>query len=363
MRFYVTRHGEHALRDETSDELITYLLQLGHERVGGSAESPNFILNLTEAEHPRAGRRNSRAVFIVSMLELPSVTEPHDELRKRCYAMLIRTLSNLLITIHGTGADREIYFTTPEAGFYRVPAGAVNIYEHILPIVSSEYVIENEVREDLPDRLIAGSTTVDEIRTYTRELDELGVLPVPFPIRDVLGEDDMRHLLHIYGMTGLSYGNMSARESVPELSDSAFWMTGRGVDKRNLRTIGKDVLLVTGVQGENAIRVSSPAAHDPNARVSIDAVEHEMIYRRFPGIGAIVHVHAWMQNVRATRQNFPCGTRQLAEEVTRLLEQSREPEQTAIGLKNHGLTITGPTLADIFDRIRGHLRVEVPMFA
>jgi hypothetical protein len=33
-----------------------------------------------------------------------------------------------------------------------------------------------------------------------------------------------------------------------------------------------------------------------------------------------------------------------------------------VGLKNHGLTITGITLDDIFDRIRGKLRTEVPMF-
>jgi hypothetical protein len=53
----------------------------------------------------------------------------------------------------------------------------------------------------------------------------------------------------------------------------------------------------------------------------------------------------------------------LPEEVTSLLAQSDTPERAVIGLKNHGLTITGPSLSDIFDRVRGRLLVEVPMFA
>jgi ribulose-5-phosphate 4-epimerase/fuculose-1-phosphate aldolase len=69
-----------------------------------------------------------------------------------------------------------------------------------------------------------------------------------------------------------------------------------------------------------------------------------------------------MDGVPCTRQNYPCGTVDLAEEVARLLRQQEEPARTAVGLKNHGLTITGPSLEDIFDRIRGRLRPQVPMF-
>jgi ribulose-5-phosphate 4-epimerase/fuculose-1-phosphate aldolase len=83
----------------------------------------------------------------------------------------------------------------------------------------------------------------------------------------------------------------------------------------------------------------------------------------FPGVGAIVHVHAWLDGVLSTTQNFPCGTIELAEAVAGLLEQTDNPSRTAVGLKNHGLTITGPSLDDIFDRIRGRLRTEVQMMS
>jgi ribulose-5-phosphate 4-epimerase/fuculose-1-phosphate aldolase len=69
-----------------------------------------------------------------------------------------------------------------------------------------------------------------------------------------------------------------------------------------------------------------------------------------------------MNDVLCTRQNYPCGTRELAEEVVSLLAQADDPSRSAIGLKNHGLTITGRSLDEVFDRIRGKLLTEVPMF-
>jgi ribulose-5-phosphate 4-epimerase/fuculose-1-phosphate aldolase len=69
-----------------------------------------------------------------------------------------------------------------------------------------------------------------------------------------------------------------------------------------------------------------------------------------------------MDGVLCTRQNYPCGTQELAEEVLNLFLQTDNPAQTAVGLKNHGLTITGPSLDEIFKRIRGKLLTQVPMF-
>jgi hypothetical protein len=199
---------------------------------------------------------------------------------------------------------------------------------------------------------------------YGKELDTMGVLPTPFPLREVLTEDALRQLYKIYGITGASYGNLSAREAVPELSDCAFWMTGRGIDKSNIRVIGRDILLVHGFDHEHgAALVSQPPGADPVARVSVDAVEHHLIYSTFQGVGAIVHAHAWLDGVLCTRQNYPCGTGELAREVVDLLRQTPDPCRAAVGLKNHGLTITGVDCEDIFGRIRGKLLTEVAMFA
>jgi ribulose-5-phosphate 4-epimerase/fuculose-1-phosphate aldolase len=139
-------------------------------------------------------------------------------------------------------------------------------------------------------------------------------------------------------------------------------MTARGVDKAHLKGIGQDILLVKGYDPETGeILVSTPPEHNPRIRVSVDAIEHLLIYQEFPDVGAIVHVHAWMENILYTKQNYPCGTFNLAEEVVSLLKKTKHPEKTIVGLKNHGLTITGPNLKDIFKRISGKLLKEVPM--
>ncbi len=369
MKFFITRQDQNPLRDKTADALTQYLLKQGN-RLNSNSDGVSFILNLTDPKSPRPGRRNSQAVFIVSIV---AVEDDPKDLRSYCYQTLVRTLSNLLIAVHFNRETQreEVLFTTPEAGYYAISSAERNgscaaskIYDCVLPIVSAHYLIENSVSVDLPERLVNGSVVVEEMRNYSKELDNLGVMPLPFPLNEVLSPRDRRHLYHIYGMTGLSYGNLSAREYVPELGEGTFWMTGRGVDKRNLPTIGKDILLVKGVDhASSSVLISSPEGYDPKARVSIDAVEHEMIYRSFPEVGAIMHVHAWMDGVRATKQNFPCGTRELAEEVVGLLKQTDNPKQAVVGLKNHGLTITGTSLAEIFDRVRGRLLTEVPMFS
>lgn len=360
MKFALSKDGCVPIRDEMVEELIHFLRSQGHQ-LSADTNGIKFLLNLTSMESPRAGRRRSQSVFIISVV----ATDKHiDDMRSACYRTLIRTLSNLLICFETNGNPvPEVYFTTPEAGFYHVPFDPEEVYRLMLPIAGAHYAIENRLIPDLPPRFKAMSPVVHSIARYGKELDKLGVLPTPFPLRELLSEDDMRHLYKIYGITGLSYGNLSARENIPELGQNTFWMTGRGIDKANISRVGKDVLLVKGFDYERGeALVSVPEDFDPTARVSVDAVEHELIYRTFPDVAAIVHVHAWMENIVCTRQNYPCGTRELAREVVDLLRCAENPARAVSGLKNHGLTITGPSLDEIFDRIRGKLLTEVPMF-
>jgi len=261
------------------------------------------------------------------------------------------------------GSDYEVYFTTPESGFYHMPFDPDGIYQQIIPIAGAHFAMNNKLTTDLPPQYWKTTPVVEKIKKFGRELDRLGVLPAPFPLKEILSEEVIKHIYELYEMKGLSYGNLSARERIPELGESTFWMTARGVDKANLSAVGQDILLVKGFDFERGeALLSVPPDFDPKARVSVDAVEHELIYRTFPDVGAIVHVHAWMKDILCTRQNYPCGTQELAEEVVDLLKQTDNPSQTTVGLKNHGLTITGPTLDDIFRRIRGNLQLQVPMF-
>ena len=367
MKFTIVRNGLHVLRDTIADQIIHSCLKHGHE-IELATNGVQFVLNLTDTASPRSYRRKSQSVFVVSIVE---ERDGHVELRSRCYTTLIRSLSNLLICVvpsngssHDVCTAPVVYFTTPEAGFYHLPFDPERVYQRILPIIGAHFATENVFSADLPERYWGSSPVVEKIKEYGRELDNMKVLPAPFPLRDILSEEDMRHIYKIFGITGASYGNLSARESIPELGDVTFWMTGRGVNKANLSKVGKDILLVKGFdEGNGTALVSVPPEFDEKARVSVDAIEHYLIYKTFPEVGAIVHAHAWIDDVLSTSQNYPCGTRELAQEVVDLLGRTEDPSRAEVGLKNHGLTITGHSLDEIFDRIRHRLRREVQMFA
>ena len=78
-------------------------------------------------------------------------------------------------------------------------------------------------------------------------------------------------------------------------------------------------------------------------------------------MGAIVHVHAWVDGIEATDVNYPCGTEELARSVADLVRRAPDPEHAIVGLRNHGITVTGPSLKEILDRIEPRVRREVPM--
>ena len=185
----------------------------------------------------------------------------------------------------------------------------------------------------------------------------MNLLPSVFDLKSLLDERDRRLLLKIFGIKQLSYGNLSVRRDA-----SSFWMSARGADKGKLRTVGEDVLLVKGYDAaRGCLLLSVPPGADPDARVSVDAIEHFKIYAGLPDVGAVVHVHAWIEGVEATSQSWPCGTEPMADEVLAILRRQPDPSRAVAGLKNHGLTLTGRTLEDVFERIRGRLTQAVPV--
>jgi hypothetical protein len=359
MKFAIVRNDSNTFSESLLESLTDTCRKKG-DRLVYNTDDANYVLNLTTIENPISVRRNSRSLFVITFAFGDSI-EPEEKIKALSYNSLVRSLSNLFITIT---SGLETYFTTPEAGFYRIFFDADQIYEKMKPIISSNFATDNRFVQDLPERFWNGSEITGTISNYGKVLDELGVLPVPFPLKGFLTEVQLRHLYKIYGITGASYGNLSARERIPELGSNTFWMTGRGVDKSNLKKIGKDILLVKDFDFDNREAIlSMPPDYDPKARVSVDAVEHAIIYRSFPEVGAIIHVHAWIDGVLCTRQNYPCGTIELAKEVLDLLKKTDNPASTAVGLKNHGLTITGRSLEEIFGKFSHKLVREVKMFA
>ena len=70
--------------------------------------------------------------------------------------------------------------------------------------------------------------------------------------------------------------------------------------------------------------LSVPPNVEPR-RVSVDAIEHWMIYQRASRRDAILHVHAWMEGIAATDINYPCGTAELATRVAELIDAEPDP--------------------------------------
>jgi len=359
MKFAVVKDGHRRLRDQLAERLVSTFVAHGHELCDDSEDGIQMVLNLTDADQPRPYRRRSRVVFVVGFVASDCLP---DNAESAVYTLLVRSLSNLAIYATSVDGCAEAHFTTLEAGFYHTTFDPEAIYDHILPLVTSRLVIQNVLSSDLPQAYWQGTPITQRMIHFGREMERLGVLPAPFPIRELLSERDLQHVYRLYGITGLSYGNLSARGSIPEMGPTTFWMTGRGVNKAKLKGVGHDLLLIRGYDAASAsILVSVPPQHNARARASVDAIEHYLIYSAFPEVGAIVHVHAWIDGVLSTQQNYPCGTYQLAEEVVGLLHDAESPSRTAVGLKNHGLTITGHSLDEIFKRIQGRLLTQVPI--
>ena len=217
-------------------------------------------------------------------------------------------------------------------------------------------MIENIWTPDLEPELWDGDEITASLTAAGEQLEKLNLLPAPWPIEEILSPRDLAHVKRLYSIGGLSYGNLSARKDAHR-----FWMSASGVDKSNLREIGRDILMVTGyVPEERAMVLSVPPGIEPR-RVSVDAIEHWKIYLEHPEVGAIMHVHAWVDGIAATEINFPCGTAELADAVAELVRAAPDPGRAIVGLKNHGLTITGPSLEEIFERVGPHIQRQVPM--
>jgi Class II Aldolase and Adducin N-terminal domain len=337
---------------ELSAAIASVLEQRGFMPAGTDTEAA-IVLNLVDRERPRPFRRRGKGTFVAALW---SLREPPADALRETYPMLVRALANIsLCYVPGHG----VLFTTMERGNYLVPDGpdlADAVVARLEPLATSHLVIDNEFRRDLEPELWQGDYLTREMAVVGERLARLDLLPAPFPVEELVSERDLRQIKRLYAIGGLSYGNLSARKD-----GERFWMSASGVDKSKLHEPGRDILLVSGYEQEaGRIVLSVPPDVKPR-RVSVDAIEHWMIYRQNPQVDAILHVHAWVSGIDATDVNYPCGTAELAESVAALVAAAPDAAHAVVGLRNHGITATGESLSEILDRIEPHLLRQVPM--
>ncbi len=351
--------------EAASAPLLTWFgthLREALDRGGSDGLNTQVVWNFFLPGRPRPYHRAQQATFVVGVTAGP---EPPGDVLEATYPLLIRSLGNHLVYLvddpaGSRGRPPRTYFVTLERGHYTLDDGSgdyfARVLERVRPLATSHLVIDNAFLPDLPESLWQGNERTAAIAEASRRLKNMDLLPAPFPIDRLLPPADFAHLRRLFQLGGLSYGNVSVRE--PGLG---FWMSASGVDKAHLERIGEEILLVRGYDPTvNRMLVSVPPAARAR-RVSVDAIEHQMIYDRFPGVGAILHVHAWIPGVVSTDVNYPCGTLELARAVTERLATLPDPTHGVVGLRNHGLTITGESLTEIFDRVGPRLVRQVPM--
>jgi ribulose-5-phosphate 4-epimerase/fuculose-1-phosphate aldolase len=346
------------LGEPRSDTLARLVGEIGtalaqHRFTPTELDDADFVLNLIDHDDPRSFRRRNRGIFAAALHERPETPGLAAE-----YPLLVRALANIVLChVPGEG----VWFTTMEQGHFLVEGAepeqlARGVVDQLLPVATARLVIDNDFRTDLEPELWDGDEITEEIQQAGERLDRLGLLPNPFPIEDVLSERDLRHVKRLYSIGGLSYGNLSMRKD-----EHRFWMSASGVDKSKLETPGRDILLVSDYDEPNGrIVLSVPPGVEPR-RVSVDAIEHWMIYQQNPDVGAILHVHAWVEGIDSTQLVFPCGSEELAVAVADLVRTHPDPARAIVGLRNHGITAVGESLNEILDRIEPKVLRQVPM--
>jgi ribulose-5-phosphate 4-epimerase/fuculose-1-phosphate aldolase len=355
--------------------LARLMVESGYEQLDVPGPDTNVVLHAVDADATKPYRRKAAPTFVIALAELP---EPPEDILRTGYPLLVRALANLCVMVSDTPDGLAVRFVTLEQGVYGVGPGLDDdelvrrAFTRIEPLAVSQLVIANDFVPDLPESLWDGDTQTRSMLRAGRALDELDLLPAPFPIEEILGPRDLRHVHLLYGIGGLSYGNVSVRyraddsgsppiAGVPDVDGPVYWMSASGVDKSDLRLVGEHILLVRGYDPVRETMVLSVPPDVNVRRVSVDAIEHWMIYREHPDVGAILHVHGWIDGTPSTDVNFPCGTLQLAAAVADLVRGAPDPSRTVVGLRNHGLTITGHSLDGIFDRVGEKILNRVPM--
>src|SRR4051812_17420216 len=219
--------------------LESVMRDAGYVAVSPPGPDVRVVLHPVDLHDPRPYRRRAAPTFVIAIAR---VDEPAADGLRTGYPVLVRALANLCVLVSDTPRGLVVQFVTLEQGRYAIGPDLadadvfVEAFRRIEPLASSRLVIANRFVDDLPEALWGGDAQTATMLGAGRQLDALDLLPAPFPLEEILPPRDLRHVKLLYGIGGLSYGNVSARfrgdlPGVPDPDGPVFWMSASGGDK------------------------------------------------------------------------------------------------------------------------------------
>jgi len=191
------------------------MLDQGYTEIDAPGPDVAVVLHFVDPDAARPYRRKNAPTFVVALAELDA---PPTDILRTGYPLLVRGLANLCVMVSPSGPGSIAQFVTLEQGTYAIDTGTdddqfffKSVFSRVEPLASSRLVIGNEFTTDLPDALRDGDDVTRQITRAGGRLAALDLLPAAFPIEEILSERDLRHVKLLYGIGGLSYGNVSAR--------------------------------------------------------------------------------------------------------------------------------------------------------
>jgi methylthioribulose-1-phosphate dehydratase len=189
------------------------------------------------------------------------------------------------------------------------------------------------------------------------------------PTRKALS--DIAHDFYLRGWMAGTAGNLSA---ISNRNPGCFWITSSGLPKGKLDTY--DFILINASSSEVVHR------YNAEAKPSTETCIHQVIYQLFPDTKACFHVHSvdasiaanriaadqtqmplpalemikgldiWQQNPHAKLSLFDnlLEVAEIAEQVQQRF-QTKPPEVSALMIRNHGITVWGPSLQQTYNRV------------
>ncbi len=329
----------------------------GHRRVMLSGKGAHLVLAHVDPLDAKPYLRPDAGVFVVALMRQP---RPPANMEAFALEWIVRSLAHLVILVVGPEAAPETYVRTLDRSLERIqaPAFSPRLFAQLLDrmrLLDVHLVMDNIFDRDLEPELLDGGTALPAMRRAASRFAEAGALRAGPSISDILSHQEQRHLERLFQGSRVSYGNLSLRQDAQR-----FWMSTSGVDWHHVEMVGRDVQLVKGYDAASkAVLVSVPSGVRPR-RVSLDALTHLLIYRANPAIGAIVHLHAWLEGLGTVAPDYARGSIERAQSIASLVGASPDPLHAVVGIERHGIVMAGEDLDEILRRVEASVLLPVP---